>query len=71
MDRKSWDEICESHELQGRWVALQGCAYDQSTGHAKSGAVVDVDDDLVELCARLKLEQRGHCAILLATTHAA
>lgn len=71
MDRMSWDDICKNGDCSGRWVALQGCAYDQTTGRAESGAVIDVDDDLIELCTRLKLEERGHCAILFASSRVA
>ena len=63
-ERLTWDEICSSDELRGRWVALDGCSYDESTGKATEGEVVDADDDLVELCARLRDSESKNCAIL-------
>lgn len=62
--RMSWDAICRSAEFRGRWVALDECRYDEATGKATEGAVVDVDDDLVELCARIRQSERKNCAIL-------
>jgi len=64
--RLSWDEICRRDEYRGRWVALDEAAYDEETGRATSGQVVDVDDDLVELCERLKQSEHENCAILRA-----
>ena len=59
-----WAEICECDEFRGRWVALDECRYDEGTGQATEGAVIDSDDDLVELCARIRASQRKNCAIL-------
>jgi hypothetical protein len=64
MQRMKWDEICRRSELRGRWVALDDCCYDEATGKAMEGAVVDADDDLVELCNRIRDSQHRHCAIL-------
>ncbi len=62
--KMSWETICRSDEFRGRWVALDQCRYDEDTGRATEGSVVDVDDDLVELCARIQESQWKHCAIL-------
>lgn len=62
--RMSWETIRRSDEFRGRWVALDECRYDENTGRATEGAVVDVDDDLVELCARIRESERTNCAIL-------
>jgi hypothetical protein len=62
--RMTWDTICHSDQFRGRWVALDECRYDEETGRATEGQVVDVDDDLVELCARIRESQRTNCAIL-------
>jgi hypothetical protein len=62
--RLSWDEICERDDCRGRWVALDECVYDEDTGKATSGTVVDVDDDLVDLCERLKESAHLNCAIV-------
>ena len=64
MERMRWDDICRSDEFRGRWVALDECRYDAETGKATEGAVVDVDDDLVELCGRIRASERKNCAIL-------
>lgn len=62
--RMSWESICRSDEFRGRWVALDEARYDEETGRATEGSVVDVDDDLVELCARIRESERKNCAIL-------
>lgn len=59
----AWRDICEHSELQGRWVALDDCAYD-ANGHATEGAVVDYDANLSDLCARLQADQRSQCAVV-------
>lgn len=63
--RLAWYEICHRHEYRGRWVALDCCRYD-AQGRAAEGAVVDSDEDLVELCDRVRESERKHCAILFA-----
>lgn len=62
--RMQWDDICRSDEYKGRWVALDECRSDEETGRVTEGSVVDVDDDLVELCARIRESDRKNCAIL-------
>jgi hypothetical protein len=66
MQRMTWSEICQNHDLRGRWIAMDECSFDESTGLAKEGLVVDVDDDLAELCTRLRNSERTSCAILFA-----
>jgi hypothetical protein len=72
-ERMRWCDICRVDEFRGRWVALDDCHYDEATGKATEGAVVDVDDDLVELCSRIRASDRKNCAILFcdeaAETH--
>jgi hypothetical protein len=63
--RMRWCEICRCSEYRGRWVALDQCRYDEN-GRAAEGAVVDADDDLVELCSRMRETDRKNCAILFA-----
>ena len=58
-----WEDICRRSDWQGRWLALDDCAYDEA-GHATSGLVVDYDDDLAELCARLSAERRQRCSVV-------
>lgn len=58
-----WDEICRDSTWQGHWVALDDCAYSAS-GEAMAGMVVDHDDNLADLCARLSAERRKRCSIV-------
>lgn len=64
--RMRWDHICRCREYRGRWVALDACRYDEASGRATEGEVVDADDDLVELCSRMRMSDRKNCAILFA-----
>lgn len=66
MQRMTWSEICESENLRGRWVAIDECRYDEVTGRATEGLVVDADDDLAELCNRVRASDLTNCAIVLA-----
>jgi hypothetical protein len=66
MQRMTWDQICQSNELKGRWIAMDECQYDEATGRATEGLVVDSDDDLAELCARIRESERTNCSILFA-----
>lgn len=60
----TWETICRTEAYQGRWVALENCEYDSHTGQATSGSVVDADEDLVELCERLKKSSQTNCEVL-------
>lgn len=62
-DPMAWEEICRDATWQGRWLALDGCAYNEA-GEATAGLVVDYDDDLAELCARLSADRRKRCSIV-------
>ena len=62
--RLTWPQICRSHEFRGRWVALDECRYDPRTAQPTEGTVVDADEDLVALCARMQATDSKHCAIL-------
>lgn len=64
-----WAELCRCAEYRGLWVALDECRYDEATGEAAEGAVVDADADLVELCARIRASERKNCAILFCADH--
>ena len=63
-NRVSWPQICRSAEFKGLWVALDNCRYDTSSMQPVEGDVVDADEDIAELCSRLREEQRSSCAIL-------
>ena len=69
MERLTWEEICRRDDFRGRWIALDGCRYDEA-GRATEGSVVDVDDDLAELCQRLRESQWKNCAILFCDADA-
>ncbi|MBN9160142.1 MAG: hypothetical protein J0I07_04225 [Myxococcales bacterium] len=60
----SWPQIRQSDEYRGRWVALDNCRYDARTAEPVEGTIIDVDDDLVELCTRIRQSENKHCAIL-------
>lgn len=64
MERMNWDEICRHDDFRGRWVALDDCRYDEGSGRAVEGMVVDSDDDLVELCSRIQQSEYTNCEIL-------
>jgi hypothetical protein len=62
--RLTWPEICQHEAFQGRWVALDQCKYDARTARPVDGVLVDVDDDLVALCSRIREGKSRYCAIL-------
>lgn len=62
--RLTWPEIRQNNEYRGRWVALDNCVYDVKTAKPVEGSVVDADDDLVQLCSRIRSNNNHHCAIL-------
>ena len=62
--RMSWPQIRQSDEYRGRWVALDNCRYDARTAEPVEGTIIDADDDLVELCTRIRQSENKHCAIL-------
>jgi hypothetical protein len=62
--RMSWHEICAHKKYRGRWVALDGCRFDNSTQQPSEGTVIDADDDLGELCSRVKRANHHFCTIL-------
>ncbi len=62
--RMSWPQIRQSDEYRGRWVALDNCRYDAKTAEPVEGTIIDADDDLVELCTRIRQSDNKHCAIL-------
>jgi len=60
----TWPELCRSEQFKGVWVALDNCRYDKATLQPIEGDVVDHDEELADLCARLREAGRGSCAIL-------
>ena len=62
--RMSFSQIRQSDEYKGRWVALDNCRYDGQSAKPVEGTIVDADEDLVELCTRIRQNESKHCAIL-------
>lgn len=62
--RMRWEEICAPSRFGGRWVALDNVRYDPSTAQPLEGDVVDADEDLGSLCARMRELDRTSCAVL-------
>jgi|GEM_PF-729721 len=58
--RMTWPELCRSGQFKGLWVALDKCRYDQETRQPIEGDVVDSDEELSTLCARMR--ESGHCS---------
>ncbi len=59
----AWSRLDHSESLQGLWVALDNCRYDQVTRQPIEGDVVDSDEDLGDLCSRLRELGRSSCVI--------
>lgn len=59
-----WPQAARSGELCGQWVALDNCRFDPCSNQPVEGDVVDADEDLAELCARLQKGSRSKCTIL-------
>ena len=64
LPRLRWEQICRRPDCRGRWVALHECGYDDRTGRATDGELVDMDDDLATLCTRVRDSHWKDCAIL-------
>src|ERR1700712_4153053 len=62
--RMSWPQIRQSDEYRGRWVALDNCRYDGRTAQPVEGTIIDADEDLVELCTRIRQSDNKPGAIL-------
>jgi hypothetical protein len=62
--RMTWPEMCRSEEYRGRWVALDNIRYEPSSTQPQEADVVDSDEDLGELCSRMREADRTACAIL-------
>jgi hypothetical protein len=62
--RRSWSEIARSREYQGRWVALDNVRYEAGSSQPAEAEVVDADEDLADLCARMREADHTNCAIV-------
>jgi hypothetical protein len=68
--RFTWPQLQRSEEFRGLWVALDNCRYDAKTAQPVEGSVVDADEDLAELCSRIRSEDSRHCAIVFCEADA-
>ena len=59
--RMTWPDLCRSERYKGLWVAIDNCRYDASTRQPVEGDVVDSDEELSELCARMREAGRSSC----------
>ena len=57
-----WIDLCEQADYRGRWVALDAVRYD--TNGVVAGELVDFDESLASLCARMQSAENAACAIL-------
>lgn len=62
--RMTWSEVCCSDRFRGRWVALDNVRYAAGSSAPAEADVVDADEDLAELCSRIRAADRTSCAIL-------
>ncbi|MBX3185184.1 MAG: hypothetical protein KIT72_16820 [Polyangiaceae bacterium] len=60
----SWLQVCRSGDFAGKWVALDNCRFDENTLKPVEGDVVDWDEELPALCARMRETGRSSCSIL-------
>ncbi|MCB9588117.1 MAG: hypothetical protein H6718_22105 [Polyangiaceae bacterium] len=60
----SWLQVCRSQEFCGKWVALDNCRFDEATLKPVEGDVVDCDEELPALCARMREMGRSSCSIV-------
>jgi hypothetical protein len=60
----AWWDLCRLDEYRGRWVALDNVRYDPATSQPIEGDIVDADEDLADLCSRMRSTDRTACAIL-------
>ena len=67
MQWMTWKQIRSRLDCRGRWVALQECRYDERTGEAREGILIDLDEELSELCSRVREGRLRDCAILFCS----
>ncbi|MBX3186099.1 MAG: hypothetical protein KF819_03750 [Labilithrix sp.] len=60
----TWPQIRQNDAYRGRWVALDDCRYDGRTAQPVEGTIIDADEDLVELCTRIRQSENKNLAIL-------
>jgi hypothetical protein len=65
-----WEDICRSEQYRGRWVALDNVRYHPTTTQPMEAEVVDVDEDIADLCARMRESSKTSCAIVFCDQEA-
>ncbi|MBW2524014.1 MAG: hypothetical protein JRI23_07560 [Deltaproteobacteria bacterium] len=61
--RMRWADLVKSDEYRGLWVALEDVRYDSTNRQPLEGNVVDADEDLAALCARIGSRELSGCSI--------
>jgi hypothetical protein len=61
--RMTWAEMLGSEQCRGRWVALDNVLFDPATAQPLEADLVDADEDLAVLCARMRAADHTSCAI--------
>ena len=59
-----WSEVLRSGQLRGHWVALEHVRYSGGSAQPAEGDLVDSDEDLAILCARMRASDRSNCAVV-------
>jgi hypothetical protein len=62
--RVLWSQLVANDETRGRWVALDDVRYDELSREPLDGCLIDADDDVAALCARIQLREGRACSIL-------
>jgi hypothetical protein len=62
-DRVRWADLVKNDEYRGHWVALENVRYDSANRRPLEGTLVDADEDLAALCARIQSKERSGCSI--------
>lgn len=70
VSRMAWPDICRADQFRGRWVALDNVRYLAGSTKPAEADVVDADEDLADLCARMRESDRTSCAILFCSEDA-
>jgi len=62
--RVRWAELCRDGEFQGSWVALDSVQHDVTSNQPFEGDLMDSDEDLGALCARVQASEHTGCVIV-------
>jgi hypothetical protein len=62
--RRAWSELRNHEGYRGRWIAFADVRYDELSREPLDGLLVDADDDITALCARIQAGEHGNCQIL-------